>query len=51
MTMAAPPLNERFPAKRDRQPSDSAAWTRVVSTEEARASLSKHPHPSTHVAG
>jgi hypothetical protein len=50
MTTAAPPLNELFPAKRERQRSGDAHWAGVVLTDEARASLSKQPHPGTHVA-
>lgn len=51
MTMAALPPNELFPAKRERQPSGDAGGTEVVLTHEARANLSKQPHPGTHVAG
>jgi hypothetical protein len=50
MTMAAPPLNEFFPAKRERQPSGDAGGAAVVLTDEARITLSKQPHPDTHVA-
>ena len=51
MTIAAPPLNELFPAKRERQPSGDAGGAWGVLTYEARIGLSKQPHPGTYVAG
>lgn len=50
MTMATPPLNAFFSAKREREPSSNASGAAVVFTDEARISLSKQPNPGTHVA-
>jgi len=49
MTMTTPPLNELFPAKRERQSSRDAGAAGVILTDEKRACLTKQ-HLSTHVA-
>jgi hypothetical protein len=51
MTMAAPPLNKLFPAKREHQPSGDVGGTAVVLSDEARASLGKQPQRGTHAPG
>lgn len=51
MTMDAPPLNEFFPAQRERRPPGDAGGAGFVLTSEGRASLGKQPDPGTHVAG
>jgi hypothetical protein len=49
MSTTTPPLNELFPAKRERQSSAEAGAARVILTDETRASLAEQD-PTTHVA-